>query len=60
MRNMRLSYRPEKDREGLDPEGYENLSFYGDWLTEEELADIARILRSRENPLPSQPEEEMD
>ncbi|MFC6920998.1 hypothetical protein [Meiothermus taiwanensis] len=57
---MRLSYRPEKDREGLDPEGYENLSFYGDWLTEEELADIARILRSRENPLPSQPEEEMD
>ncbi|KIQ55434.1 hypothetical protein SY28_03345 [Meiothermus taiwanensis] len=55
---MRLSYRPEKDREGLDPEGYERLSFYGDFFTEDELASIARALEYvRKNPLPDDPEE---
>lgn len=58
-RPTRLSYRPQKDLEGLDPDGYENLEFYGDFLTEDELADIARVLREqrRMRPIPEDPEQ---
>lgn len=58
-RPTRLSYRPQKDREGLDPDGYENLEFYGDFLTQDELAEIARVLRSQRKmrPVPQDPEQ---
>ena len=44
---MRLSYRPQMDREGLDENGYENLEFYADFLDEEELAEIVQVLREK-------------
>ncbi|MER3481735.1 MAG: hypothetical protein C4327_15060 [Meiothermus sp.] len=44
---MRLSYRPQMDREGLDEDGYENLEFYADFLDEEELAEIVQVLREK-------------
>jgi len=58
-RPTRLSYRPQKDREGLDPDGYENLEFYGDFLTQDELAEIARVLREQRKmrPIPEDPEQ---
>ncbi|AWR87069.1 hypothetical protein [Meiothermus taiwanensis] len=58
-RLTRLSYQPQKDHEGLDPDGYENLEFYGDFLTQEELAEIAQVLREQRmmHPLPEDPEQ---
>lgn len=44
---MRLSYRPQMDREGLDEDGYENLKFYADFLDEEELDEIVRVLHQK-------------